>query len=102
MGLYVKFGIDVGSVDYDYIYEPYYMRLGIFLDIRVGYQALLGKRFSIAIEPMLLKNLLSEQDELDPGGKVSLSWTFDLKRGQLLPKQKKKEKVANQKYFFGQ
>ena len=87
MGLYVKFGIDVVSVD-----------LGIISDIRVGYQALLGKRFSIAIEPMFLKNPLSEQGELDPGGKVSLSWTFDLKRGATTSKAK--EERESGKVFF--
>ncbi len=68
-GLYTKIGV--------------LMRLHLdlipFLDCRVGFQALLGKRFSITLEPMLLLDPLYPE-ALIPGGKVALTWAFDIKR----------------------
>ncbi len=74
----------VSNWEYKWVLDPDY----IILDIRVGYQVLLGKRFSIVLEPMLLiglpfEILLVDQGYFEKGlsgAKLSLSWTFDLKR----------------------
>ena len=81
MGVYGKAGISVFVVEeWDVNNEPNWVLDSdyIILEIRIGYQALLDKRFSVAFEPMLLIEL--SPVGVFPGGKASLGWTFDLKR----------------------
>lgn len=72
-GFYIKVGIltmlgDIDKGGINWLSVPVF-----FLDSRVGYQALFGKHFSIALEPMLLLDLPAlERPFL--GGKVALTW----------------------------
>ena len=67
-GLYTKIGVLVPSM---------FSLVG--LDWRLGFQALLGKRFSITLEPMILFDLPTFEEPLRVG-KVALTWAFDIKR----------------------
>ncbi len=65
-GLYTKIGVNKAPAMFS-------------LDCRVGFQAFLGERFSITPEYMLLLDI-SALEESFPGGKVALTWAFDMKR----------------------
>ncbi len=101
LSLYLNLGISIGSVfgpfppilrtgiAYEHRFGDkrrfgLYTKIGVSvvpfsLEGRVGFQALLGKRFSIALEPWLW--WISPPDPLlIPGGKVALTWAFDPKR----------------------
>ena len=67
-GLYTKIGVLV----------PFMFSL-VGLDWRLGFQALLGKRFSIALEPWLWWDPPPDP-LLMPGGKVAVTWAFESKR----------------------
>jgi hypothetical protein len=81
IGLYVKLGTQIllGVMDGNDFLPAGFSRNDIMIDCRPGFQVLLGKRFSLTLEPMLLYFYASPEDLLT-GGQTSLSWAFESKR----------------------
>jgi hypothetical protein len=78
IGLYTKVGI-IGEIEYEKEIENddgYFRESSRYyvFDCRVGFQSLLGKRFSIALEPELVIDIY--EPFLHPTGKVALTWAF--------------------------
>ncbi len=72
-GIYINNGVFMGPfVLPDGPYE-------VDIEYRSGFQGLLGKRFSITLEQEFILNPLPVAIEIF-GGKVALSWAFDMKK----------------------
>jgi hypothetical protein len=76
LGLYVKVGAIVllGGTAMGEFFGLELSPETIIIDCRAGLQALLGKRFSIDLEPMVLSG--PSLDQPSPGGKAALTWAF--------------------------
>jgi hypothetical protein len=73
-GVFVKNGVFIGT-DMS-IGAPYHLDI----EYNSGFQGLLGRSFSIALEQQILLNLFPELEQI--GFKVAFSWIFDMKKDE--------------------